>query len=415
DQAVPRHRFPIEGGWLPKPGGPPVPAGKRPLFELVDVTSDGVPEVRFNNAGVALWDRDVFLMRLPGRGELVHLAALDDLPNLRVDAAARRLVSEETLPSGPFRQPLEPWREQSRNEYVWERGELVMLRQVERWRGSNHRYEPIDEGAIWRREIERQGDRYEVVFNGLESSGGGAPAPATTPGPSVAPLARPGPTFPDVLAPKMLDPAVPPAGLRVPLPIAPGIPRCDLYFDGEQLTEGDVVYAREVYRIVVAGGDCAPHLVWDSHDFTGLEGLHRGGVTLVDVTFDGVPEIRIDGWRFMHPHPLYLMVDPSGTTLMHVRALDELHGLEVDARHERLTRSGSAGGPMRFRSAYEWREGRLIEVVHMEMHSGTPPEDDYPVPPAMGLTASTWLLQLEQRGDGYEVVWDAWAPVGTAL
>ncbi|MCA9617567.1 MAG: hypothetical protein KC731_01010, partial [Myxococcales bacterium] len=246
DQAVPSHRLTVAGGWLAKPGGPPVPPGKPQLFDLLDVTFDGVPELRISDLSHA--SHHVFLMRVPGRAELVHLAALDYLPNLRIDPLGRRLVSEEVMETFSW----------LRREYAWERGALVLMRRVRTWRGTNPRFEPIgDENATWRLEVERRGDAYEVVFDGLQTPAPVVPlAPVVATPPATPPAITGRPIFPDALAPKMLAPSAPLVGLRVPLPTAPGIPKCDLYLEGEVSTQGEESWAEKIERITVAGDDC---------------------------------------------------------------------------------------------------------------------------------------------------------------
>ena len=207
-----------------------------------------------------------------------------------------------------------------------------------------------------------------------------------------------------------------PSGLRVPMPEALGIPGCNFYFDADEARDEERWIVQGIRRITMAGDGCDTRVIFASawfEDDTPLAGgvvakpggapLGEGEVPLlelVDVTFDGVPEVRIHAWSGRQERAAFFRIHPDGRSLVHLAAMFFLPNPRPDPASRTIETSSAPTMAQHDTSAYAWRAGRLEKVRHRyTLHEHLPNGGSAPRDHA-------WQTEVVLRAGGYEVVSD---------
>lgn len=384
---------PLAGGRMAKPGGPALPEGEDPFIERVDVDFDGEPELRIRDAD--WWGDGAYFKATPAGDGLVHLRELD---------------RKGAVVADPEHRVLKTWRKRSLTDWdigwhSWERGAL-RTRQVARLMGAWNRDTMVpDAAAPHRLDIIVPTHRaYEMAFAGVTR--------ATRPE-EVHLLAR---TDEPVPATTSI-----PSGLRVPMPEALGISACDFYFEADEARDEERWSVQGIRRISMAGDGCDTRVIFASAWFEDDAPLAGGVVAkpggaplgegevplleLVDVTFDGVPEVRIHAGSGRQERAAFFRVHPDGRSLVHLAAMFSLPNPRPDPASHTIETSSAPTMAQHDTSAYAWRAGRLEKVRHRyTLHEHRPDGGAAPRDHA-------WKTEVVLRAGRYEVVSDGLVPV----
>lgn len=385
DHHLPDLRPKLEGGRMAKPGGPPIPAGEDPLLDRMDVDFDGQPELRIPDQH--WWGDWAYFAAAPGGDGFVHVRALDRKGDVAPDLE---------------RHTLKTWRKYSPSAwdvgwYTWE-GDELRARQVARLT-ENGAESVNDPNAPHRLDVIRPTRiGYRTVFAG----------PTRAKHPEEVHLMPSGETGVPSL----------PSAFRVPLPEALGIPGCELYIDAEVAENEERWTVQDIRRVAMAGTGCDTRVIFDSgHFFLTLDGgvvAKPGGapltegeaplLELVDVTFDGVPELRINGSSGRQQRGAFFRVHPDGRSLLHLAAMLYLPNARPDPASRTIETWSAPSMAQHDTSAFAWRDGRLVRVRHAyTLHELRP--DGGEAPPD-----HVWQTEVALRAGRYEVVRDAQVP-----